>query len=111
MKNIYLITKREYLTQVKKKSFVILTLLGPILMIGFGVLIAFMFKANESSSTFNVIDKSGIFVGNLKSDKSIKYVFVPQENEKALTSSLKEMSGIEGLLVIPELKDANFDDL
>lgn len=111
MKNIYLITKREYLTQVKKKSFVILTLLGPILMIGFGVLIAFMFKANESSSTFNVIDKSGIFVGNLKSDKSIKYVFVPQENEKALISSLKEMSGIEGLLVIPELKDANFDDL
>ena len=58
MKNIFLITKREYLTQVKKKSFVILTLLAPILMIGFGLLIAFMFKANESSSTFNVVDKA-----------------------------------------------------
>ena len=111
MKNIFLITKREYLTQVKKKSFVILTLLAPILMIGFGLLIAFMFKANESSSTFNVIDKSGLFVGNLKSDEKIKYVFVPQENEKALTSTLKEMKGIEGLLIIPELKNNNFDDL
>src|SRR5690606_12838984 len=111
MKNIFLITKREYLTQVKKKSFVILTLLAPILMIGFGALIAFMFKANESSNTFNVVDKSGLFVGNLKSDNTIKYVFVPNENERALTSTLKEMTGIEGLLIIPELKNNNFDEL
>lgn len=111
MKNIFLITKREYLTQVKKKSFVILTLLAPVLMIAFGAFIAFLFKANESSSTFNVVDKSGLFVGNLKSDQSIKYVFVPKENEKALTATLKDMTGIEGLLIIPELKDNNFDEL
>ena len=42
MKNIFIITKREFLTQVKKKSFIILTLLAPILLIGFGALIAFM---------------------------------------------------------------------
>ncbi|OWR15128.1 ABC transporter permease [Chryseobacterium sp. VAUSW3] len=111
MKNIFLITRREYLTQVKKKSFVILTLLAPVLMIAFAAFITFLFKANESSSTFNVIDKSGLFVGNLKSDQSIKYVFVPRENEKALTSTLKDMDGIEGLLIIPELKDNNFDEL
>ena len=111
MKNIFLITRREYLTQVKKKSFVILTLLAPVLMIAFAAFITFLFKANESSSTFNVIDKSGLFVGNLKSDQSIKYVFVPQVNEKALTSTLKDMDGIEGLLIIPELKDNNFDEL
>ena len=111
MKNIFLITKREYLTQVKKKSFVILTLLAPVLMIAFAAFITFLFKANESSSTFNVVDKSGLFVGNLKSDPSIKYVFVPEANEKALTSTLKDMDGIEGLLIIPELKDNNFDEL
>ncbi len=111
MKNIFLITRREYLTQVKKKSFVILTLLAPVLMIAFAAFITFLFKANESTSTFNVIDKSGLFVGNLKSDQSIKYVFVPRENEKALTSTLKDMDGIEGLLIIPELKDNNFDEL
>ena len=111
MKNIFLITRREYLTQVKKKSFVILTLLAPVLMIAFAAFITFLFKANESSSTFNVVDKSGLFVGNLKSDASIKYVFVPRENEKALTSTLKDMDGIEGLLIIPELRDNNFDEL
>lgn len=111
MKNIFLITKREYLTQVKKKSFVILTLLAPILMIGFAALIAFMFKANESSSTFNVVDKSGLFVGNLKNTDQIKYVFVPAVNEKSLVATLKEMNGIEGLLIIPELKGQNYDEV
>ncbi|WP_373708970.1 ABC transporter permease [Kaistella sp.] len=111
MKNIFLITKREYLTQVKKKSFVILTLLAPILMIGFGALIAFMFKANESTSTFSVVDKSGLFVGNLKNTDQLKYVFVPPANEKSLVATLKEMDGIEGVLLIPELKDQNFDEV
>lgn len=111
MKNIFLITKREYLTQVKKKSFVLLTLLAPILMIGFGVLIAFMFKANETTNTFNVVDKSGLFVGKLESTKKIKYVFVPAVNEQSLVATLKDMDGIEGLLVIPELKDQNYDAL
>lgn len=111
MKNIFLITKREYLTQVKKKSFVILTLLAPILMIGFAALIAFMFKANESSSTFNVVDKSGLFVGNLKNTDQIKYVFVPAVNEKSLVATLKDMNGIEGLLIIPELKGQNYDEV
>ena len=111
MKNIFLITKREYLTQVKKKSFVILTLLAPVLMIGFAALIAFMFKANESSSTFNVVDKSGLFVGNLKNTDQIKYVFVPAVNEKSLVATLKDMDGIEGLLIIPELKEQNYDEV
>ncbi|WP_226064025.1 ABC transporter permease [Kaistella polysaccharea] len=111
MRNIFLITKREYLTQVKKKSFVILTLLGPVLMIGFGLLIAFMFKANETSSTFNVVDKSGLFVNNLKGNAQIKYVFVPAENERALEATLKDMDGIEGLLVIPALQNNNYEQL
>ena len=111
MRNIFLITKREYLTQVKKKSFVLLTLLAPVLMIGFAALIAFMFKANESSSTFNVIDKSGLFVGNLKNTNQIKYVFVPEVNEKSLVATLKDMNGIEGLLIIPELKNQNYDEV
>ncbi|WP_374330872.1 ABC transporter permease [Soonwooa sp.] len=111
MKNIILITKREYLTQVKKKSFIILTILAPLLMIGFGVLVAFMFKANESEYHFNVIDKSGIFTKQLKSTKDITYTFVPESTERALTSTLKEMEGIDGLLIIPKVQNQNFNSL
>lgn len=111
MKNILLVTKREFLTQVKKKSFLWLTILTPLLIIAFGALIAFMFKANETVRTFNVVDKSGIFEGKLKSTKDIKYIFIPASNEKAVKENLKEMPGTDGLLVIPELTNADFDAL
>ncbi|WP_417429640.1 ABC transporter permease [Halpernia sp.] len=108
MKNIILITKREFLTQVKKKSFVILTLLAPLLFIAFGAIIAVMFKANETKSTFNVVDKSGVFAEHLKSTENIKYVYVPESAEKSIVSSLKDMKGTDGILILPELKNNDF---
>lgn len=111
MKNILLITKREYLTQVKKKSFILLTLLTPLLLVGFGLLITFMFKANKSSHQFNVVDKSGIFQGKLKSSEDVTYIFVPESNEKSLESSLKDMEGTDGLLIIPRLNAGDYNTL
>lgn len=110
MKNIIIITKREFFTQVKKKSFIILTLLAPILLIGFGGLVSVMFKANETSHTFNVIDKSGLFQ-NLKSSETIQYIHISEANENSIKSSLKDMEDIDGLILIPKIKDSNFDDL
>ena len=112
MKNIFIITKREFLTQVKKKSFIILTLLAPILLIGFGALVAFMLKANETNYTFNVIDKSGVFEKQMKAPKDVKFIYVPESTEKALTTTLPEMvDNIDGILIIPNSKEQNFENL
>ena len=94
MKNIILIAKREFLIQVRKKSFIILTLLASLLILGFGALIALMFKANESTHSFNVIDKSGLFQNKLKSDENLKYIYLPEANEASLKASLREMQGL-----------------
>lgn len=111
MKNIFIITKREYLTQVKKKSFLILTMLAPLLLAGFIALITFMFKANETQTKLSVIDKSGIFNTQLKSDNDIKYTFVPTETEKSLLVALKNVEDMDGVLVIPANTDNNLDIL
>lgn len=111
MKNIILIAKREFLTQVKKKSFIILTLLAPLMIIGFGALIGLMFKANETSSTINVIDKSGLFVNNLKADDNLKYIYVDENSEQQLITLLKETKDADGLLIIPKLENNDFDKL
>lgn len=111
MKNILLITKREFLTQVKKKSFILFTILGPLLLIAFGALVTIMIKANQQSYTINVVDKSGVFANKMKSDKDIKYIIVPENTETSLKVTLKDMSGIDGLLVIPKLENNNFDQL
>lgn len=111
MNNIFLITKREFLTQVKKKSFIILTLLAPIMIIAFGAIIGLMFKANESHSIIEVVDKSGLFKDQLKSNDKLNYVFVSSADEKSKINNLKGNESLDGILILPELKNQNFDDL
>ncbi|SIQ23887.1 ABC-2 type transport system permease protein [Chryseobacterium sp. RU37D] len=111
MNNIFLITKREFLTQVKKKSFIILTLLAPIMLIAFGAVIGLMFKANESHSVIDVVDKSGLFKNQLKSNDKLNYIFVAAADEKSKINNLKENESLDGILILPELKDQNFEDL
>ncbi|WP_223606088.1 ABC transporter permease [Chryseobacterium sp. OSA05B] len=111
MNNIYLITKREFLTQVKKKSFIILTLLAPLLLVGFGAVIGLMFKANESHSIIEVVDKSGLFKDQLKSNDKLNYVFVSAADEKAKINNLKDNESLDGILILPELKDHDYANL
>lgn len=111
MNNIFLITKREFLTQVKKKSFIILTLLAPLLLIGFGAVIALMFKANESHSIIEVVDKSGLFKDQLKSNDKLNYVFVSAADEKSKINNLKDNESLDGILILPELKDHDYNGL
>ncbi|MDR6158488.1 ABC-2 type transport system permease protein [Chryseobacterium sp. SLBN-27] len=111
MNNIFLITKREFLTQVKKKSFIILTILAPILLIAFGGVIGLMFKANESHSVIEVVDKSGLFTNQLKSSEQLKYIFISAADEKSKINNLKGNESLDGILILPELKNDNFNDL
>lgn len=111
MNHIFLITKREFLTQVKKKSFIILTLLAPVMLIAFGAVVGLMFKANESHSVIEVVDKSGLFKNHLKSDDQLRYVFVSTADEKSKINNLKGNESLDGILILPELRNQNFADL
>ncbi|MCI3936858.1 ABC transporter permease [Chryseobacterium aahli] len=111
MNNIYLITKREFLTQVKKKSFILLTLLAPLMIIGFGAVIGLMFKANESHNVIEVVDNSGLFKGQLKSNDKLEYIFVPIADEKSKLKNLKGNESLDGILILPQIASQNFDDL
>ena len=108
MNNIILITKREFLTQVKKKSFIVLTLLAPILLLAFGAVIGLMFKANETHTKIDVVDHSGLFVNALKSDDNINYNFITKSDESKKVNALKNDENTNGILIIPELKDSDY---
>lgn len=77
-------------------------------MIAFGATIAFMFKANKTKSTFDVVDKTGIFAEHLKSTDNINYVYVPESAEKSLVSALKDMKGTDGILILPKLENNDY---
>jgi len=102
MKNIILIAKREFFTQVKKKSFIILTLLTPLLIIVFGGVVSLMFQANETQMQISVVDKSGLFKDKLKSDENIRYIFSSEETEKSLIKALETTEEMNGVMIIPK---------
>jgi len=102
MKNIILIAKREFFTQVKKKSFIILTLLTPLLIIVFGGVVSLMFQANETQMQISVIDKNGLFKDKLKSDQNIRYIFSSEETEKSLIKALETTEEMNGVMIIPK---------
>lgn len=66
MNKIILIIQREYLTRVKKKSFLVTTLLIPILGAVLLSSMIFLASKSEESQTIVVQDESGIFEGKLK---------------------------------------------
>ncbi|MHA6727161.1 ABC transporter permease [Chryseobacterium sp. A301] len=111
MKNILLITKREYLTQVKKKSFILLTLFAPLILVAFGVLIGVMVNANKSNSKINVIDKSGVFQEYLKSNETVTYLFLDPSTEAQMKVLLKEAEDMDGLLILPPVRNESLENL
>ena len=57
-----LVAQREYLTRVRKRAFVVLTLLVPLLIAGFGLFIGKIAQSDESTDIVDVRDESGLNV-------------------------------------------------
>ncbi len=84
MNKTLLIIKREYLSRVKKKSFLIMTFLVPLLIIGmYALIIALSMKGGDNVPTVEVIDNSGIFSKGLKDKKSVKLHISSENLEEA----------------------------
>jgi ABC-2 type transport system permease protein len=76
MKKVFLIIEREYLSRVKKKSFLILTFLVPSLFIAMYAAVFFIYKnEGESKKEFLVLDESGIFKNEFKNSESIIFKY------------------------------------
>lgn len=101
MNKTLLILKQEYLKRVKKKSFIILTLLVPFLFIGMLALVIFLSVNNDNEErTIAVFDESGLFLGELSQEGNTKFKFIPEEEYRFLKGNLKE-SNYYALLYIP----------
>lgn len=93
---------------MKKKSFVVLTLLAPILLLAFGAVIGLMFKANESFTKIEVVDNSGLFKNALKSNDKVNYNFIVETNPAKKVESLKKSETTDGILILPQLNGSDY---
>ena len=101
MNKILLILQREYLISVKKKSFIVMTFLGPLLMAAlmiFPVLLASMQDVGKKNIA--VLDETGWFQGKFESVDNLVFDYLYENLEDAKAMVLDET--YDGLLYIPE---------
>ena len=99
MNKILLVIQREYLTLVKKKSFIVMTFLGPLLMSGIFVSAFLLDKVDTEVKKIGVIDNTHIFVNKFKDNERVKFEYLNEDVEKVRSESKNR--GYFGVLVIP----------
>lgn len=82
MNKIFLILQREYISRVKKKSFLLTTFLTPLLIGGLYALAIYLAVADtDERKVVKVIDESGLFTGKLQDDDLVfEYVNQPLDS-------------------------------
>jgi len=107
VQKIWLIIKREYLTRVKKKSFLLLTILVPLIIIGFyAAIIAIAIKGASEKETIAVIDKANLFDKSKLSQGSLYFTFIDGETEESFRNKYQD-KGYKLFLFVPEMDIEN----
>jgi ABC-2 type transport system permease protein len=105
MNKISIIIKREYMTRVRKKSFIIMTILAPILMAGIIIVptLVMMNQQQDFKKIAVVEDNSDLFKGVIKNTKNLEFDYLENVKLEDLKKSFQE-SGYYGILYIsPEI--------
>ncbi|QJW90413.1 ABC transporter permease [Spirosoma taeanense] len=100
MHTIFLIIKREYLVRVRKKSFIIMTILGPMLIFAFYAIIGWAAISSIDQKKVAVVDESGRFAGKFKNSDETVYSYPKQSLATAKKEFVKQ--GYDALVFIPQ---------
>jgi len=89
MNKIALIARREFLTRVQKRTFLLTTILLPLLFFGFYALIIYFSINSDEKYRIAVADKANIFKGKIEGDENVSFTFVNNETQQALKQQVQ----------------------
>lgn len=94
MNHLPLIIKREYLTKVKNKSFIVMTFLSPLIMIALAAVVAYLSQLNNNKQrTISILDETGY----------LKEVF--QNTDNTTYTNLSGLSLEDAIALVKEKED------
>ena len=100
MNHLSLIIKREYLTKIKNKSFIIMTFLSPLIMIALISVVAYLSQLNnDKKRTISILDESGLFSETFKNTGNTTYNYISNSTVREAKAFVKEKEQY-GLLYI-----------
>lgn len=101
MNKVLLIIQREYITRVRKKSFIVMIFVLPCLILAMGAAINFIAKDSDKladKQVVKVIDESGLFAGKFKDQPNLKFETSTKSIDD-LTADLKKDENLSALQI------------
>lgn len=100
MNKISLVAKREFLTRVRKKTFLLTTILLPLLFFGFYALIIYFSVSTDEKFNIAVNDDANIFKGKIEGDENVHFNFVQHQTQQILKTEI-EQGKYNGYAIVP----------
>ncbi len=104
MNKTLIIIKREFFSRTRKKTFLLTTILLPLLLFGFYAAMIYFSVKGESSKKIAILDEPNLFEGKIEGSSNVNFVFVSGKNPEAYKKDFSK-EGYDAYLHIP----ANLD--
>ncbi|MBF7090037.1 ABC transporter permease [Flavobacterium sp. ALJ2] len=105
MSIISLIIKREFISKVRNKSFVVMTFLSPLLFVGIAAFIGYLSSMKAETKRIAIHDETGLFASQFTKQNAKNIEFRYLDLSKVSLESLKDSIAkerLDGLLLIPK---------
>lgn len=110
MNKILLVAKREFLSRVKKKTFLLATIGLPLMISAiYALIIYFAVDGGKTKDKVAIVDEVGLFANGLDSNKAKLFFIVKNESAEVYKNKF-EKEGYEGYLSVPKTFDINKAD-
>ncbi|MEM6769268.1 MAG: ABC transporter permease [Bacteroidota bacterium] len=112
MNNLWLVIQREYITRVRRKAFILATLLTPLGLGVFFVVVQFIFTyGNDEDKRIAVVDHGGVFNGPIADSDGLYFKFT-DENVDSLKADMRNETedAYNAVIVIPEIRNPRAKD-
>jgi len=105
MNKILVIIKREYVTRVRKKSFIIMTILAPLLMVAIIILpTMLMMNSQGDYKRIAVVEEgSALFKGAIKNTKNAEFIYLDHTQLGDFRDSIIKKKYYGVLFIFPEI--------
>lgn len=100
MNKTLIIIKREFLSRTRKKTFLLTTILLPLLIFGSYAAMIYFSVNGESEKKIAIIDAGNLFGGKIEASRNIEFLFVEEKDAEAFKSSFQHQ-GFDAFLHIP----------
>ena len=90
MHKIWLIIKREYLVRVRKKSFIVMTIVGPLLMAALMIVPTYLAYESQEIRTIAIEEDGFEFSNQLEDTEFLNFSKIPSEEASLLKTNFEE---------------------